>query len=84
MTTDVEYHMQRARFERDLAYRSANAEASDAHMQLSALHLQQALLLQEVRLAAVGNVTPFQPNRRAAELSGSNALLPLIELTSCP
>lgn len=80
MTTDVEYHLERARSERDLAYKSSNAEASDAHMRLSALHLERALVLQEVRRAAVGNVTPFQTGWRAAELSGSNALLPLIEL----
>ena len=82
MTTDVKYHMQRARSERDLAYQSANAESSDAHMRLSALHLERALLLQGARRASVGNVTPFQPNQGAAELSGSNVLFPLIELKS--
>ena len=82
MTKDVEYHLQRARSERDLAYKSGNSDASDAHMRLSALHLERALLLQEVRRAAVGNVTPFQTNWQVAEGSGTNALLPLIELPS--
>jgi hypothetical protein len=60
MTTDIDYHLQRARSERDIAYRSGDACASDAHLRLSALHLSRALLLQEVRRAPVGNVTPIQ------------------------
>ena len=82
MSTDVEYHLQRARTERELAYQSLNPLASDAHLALSALHLDRATLLQEVQRTTVGNVTPFQGNWQAAERSGSNALLPLIELPS--
>ena len=40
--TDVEYHLTRARSERDIAYRSADALAADSHMRLSVLHLQRA------------------------------------------
>ena len=46
MATDVEHHLGRARQERDLAYRSADAQASDLHMRLSALHLRRALQIQ--------------------------------------
>ena len=60
MGNDLEYHLQRARAERNIAYRAINACVSDAHMKLSALHLQRALLLREVRLAPVANVMPFR------------------------
>ena len=83
MVTDIEYHLQRARSERDLAYRSADDSASDAHMQLAALHLERAMLLQEVRRAPVGNVTPFQSNWRTLQRADSNAPVPLVELVSC-
>jgi hypothetical protein len=49
MVTDIQYHLQRARSERYLAYRSADDYASEAHMKLSALHLERAMLLKEVR-----------------------------------
>jgi hypothetical protein len=39
------YHLRRARSERSLAYQSANDRVSDAHMSLSALHLQRLLRL---------------------------------------
>jgi hypothetical protein len=45
---DMNYHAQRARAERDLAYKSADARASDSHMRLSALHLSRAMVLEEV------------------------------------
>jgi len=59
--SDVEYHLCRARSERNIAYRSGDELAADAHMRLSALHLQRALLLKVVRRAPAGNVHPFQP-----------------------
>jgi hypothetical protein len=84
MITDIDYHLQRARSERDIAYRSGNACVSDAHLRLSALHLARALLLQEVRRAPVGNVIPIRlhpdyPSRTAvADTPGR-----LIELPAC-
>jgi hypothetical protein len=48
MSTDVDYHSQRARAERDIAYRATDSRASDAHMRLSALHLSRALVLKEI------------------------------------
>jgi hypothetical protein len=59
MSTDIKYHLQRARTERDSAYRSQEPRASDAHLRLSELHLQRALLLQDVRREPRGNVVPF-------------------------
>ena len=82
MAADVEYHLQRARSERDIAYSSADDYASEAHLKLSALHLERAKLLQEVRHAPVGNVTPFQSNRRSLETARSTTPIPLIELPS--
>ncbi len=78
MSSDVEYHLHRARSERDTAYRSADQVAADIHMQLSALHLAQALLLQTVRRQAVGNVVPFP----AAPPPAYSALPPVIQLHS--
>jgi hypothetical protein len=57
---DFEYHLQRARSERNIAYRAIDPCVSDAHMTLSVLHLQRAMLLREVRLAPVANVTLFR------------------------
>lgn len=48
MTCSRDYHAARARVERDLAYRSGDNRASDAHLRLSALHLSRALILDEV------------------------------------
>jgi hypothetical protein len=48
MLVDKDYHSQRARVERDLAYRSPDARVSESHMRLSALHLSRALILEEV------------------------------------
>jgi hypothetical protein len=59
-STEVEYHRRRARSERDVAYRSANELAADAHMRLSALHLQRALLLQAMDRGPVGNIHPIR------------------------
>ncbi len=39
------YHLRRARSERELAYRSRDERVSDAHMNLSALHLERLLRL---------------------------------------
>ena len=44
--SELDYHLQRARHERDVAYRSEVSLAADAHMRLSVLHMEQALLLQ--------------------------------------
>ena len=65
--TDVEYHLRRARAERDVAYRSGDGVAADAHMRLSAMHLQRAVLLQTVKSAPVGNVHPFHRPKAPAE-----------------
>lgn len=48
MSNDCRYHSQRARIERDIAYRATDARVSDAHMRLYALHLSRALILEEV------------------------------------
>jgi hypothetical protein len=48
MFKDKDYHAQRARAERQLAYKSPDARASDAHMRLSAMHLSRAMVLEEV------------------------------------
>ena len=58
--SDIEFHQRRARAEREIAYRSADARAAGAHMKLSALHLQRALTLQAVRHEPVGNVSPLR------------------------
>ncbi|MGZ2412867.1 hypothetical protein ACUXST_002309 [Sphingomonas sp. F9_3S_D5_B_2] len=60
LTADVEYHLRRARCERDIAYRTPEGPAADAHMKLSALHLQRALELQEVRRGLLAVVQPFR------------------------
>ena len=78
-STDVEYHLRRARVERDIAYRSGDGVAADAHMRLSELHLQRALLIQAVRTAPVGNVHPF---REALAGRGSAIRIPVLELRS--
>jgi hypothetical protein len=48
MNGEQVYHSQRARIERDQAYRAPDARVSDAHLRLSALHLSRALILEEV------------------------------------
>ena len=79
--SDLQFHLHRARMERDIAYRSADADAADIHMQLSALHLGRALLLQEVRRAPVGNVLPFQQRADDVRRAGASATwATLIEL----
>jgi hypothetical protein len=55
VTNDLEYHLDRARAERNTAYGAGHERVSDAHMKLSALHLQRALLLREVNSATVEN-----------------------------
>jgi len=59
MITDIDYHIQRSRSERDLAYRYGSGAVADAHMGLSELHLRRALALQHVQQAPLGNVTPL-------------------------
>lgn len=78
-SADVEYHLGRARVERDVAYRAGDGVAADAHMRLSELHLQRALLLQAVRTGPVGNVRPF---REAPAGRGLAAAMPALELRS--
>jgi len=78
-STDLEYHLGRARSERDVAYRTADGVAADVHMRLSALHLHRALLLQAVRTGPVGNVHPFKEAFVGAE---SSAPLPILQLPS--
>jgi hypothetical protein len=77
--SDLEFHLRRARSEREVAYRLGDGPAADAHLRLSALHLQRALLLQEVRTEPVGNVRPFKRPPVRAE---SSAALPILELPS--
>jgi hypothetical protein len=48
MISNATYHAQRARTERDLAYRAPDGRVSDAHLRLSALHLSRAMILEEV------------------------------------
>ena len=77
--SDLDFHLQRARCEREIAFRLGDGVAADAHLRLSALHLQRALLLQEVRTEPVGNVRPFKRPRVRAE---SSAALPIPQLPS--
>lgn len=42
-----EYHTQRAQAELDCAYRAENRFASEAHMRLSALHMERMLQLKD-------------------------------------
>jgi hypothetical protein len=60
--SDREFHAERARVERDLAYRAPDERVSDAHMRLSALHLSRALVLEEVdrRLGAAAPAQQFR------------------------
>lgn len=58
MFNDIEYHQQRARAERDLAYRSPSALVGDVHLRLSALHLSRALVLEEVDRRIGESVSP--------------------------
>jgi len=67
--TDLDYHLQRARTERNMAYRAANAAAGDAHMRLAALHLERALLLQALRSGPVGNVHPLRREHQAGSIA---------------
>jgi hypothetical protein len=48
MRNDKAYHAQRARAERDLAYRAPDERVSEVHLRLSALHLSRALMFDEV------------------------------------
>ena len=82
MAADVEYHLQRGRSERDIAYSSADDYASEAHLKLSALHLKRAKLLHEVRRAPFGNVTPFHSDCCSLETARLTSPVPLIELPS--
>lgn len=48
MISEKSYHAYRAREERDIAYRTSDPRASEAHLRLSALHLSRALMLEEI------------------------------------
>ena len=48
LTDNQEYHAQRARAERDIAYGATDGRVAHAHMRLSELHLSRALILEEV------------------------------------
>ena len=73
MITDIDYHMERSRSERALAYQTGTGAVADAHMALSELHLHRAMALQHVQHAPLGNVTPLRPARgRDPELELSN------------
>jgi hypothetical protein len=48
MLNDASYHAERARTERELAYRAPDERVGDAHLRLSALHLSRAMVLEEV------------------------------------
>jgi hypothetical protein len=61
MTNEIDYHLERARTEGEIAYRSTQFCASVAHMHLACLHLQRAQLLQKVQVVSVGNVSPLRP-----------------------
>ena len=37
---DLEYHVERARVELDLAYKAKGQSAADAHMRLASLHMK--------------------------------------------
>ncbi|MBA3510435.1 hypothetical protein [Sphingomonas sp.] len=80
--SDIDYHLRRARTERDIAYRSGEPCVADCHMRLSALHLQRALLLQEVLREPVGNVSPLRPRIGHVPEPASPRPRPLIELPS--
>lgn len=54
------YHAERARIERDIAYRASDPRASDAHLRLSALHLSRSLILEEVD-RRLGEITSEKP-----------------------
>jgi hypothetical protein len=82
MSNPIEYHLERARCERHIAYRSADPRVSDAHMDLSALHLNRALLLQEVLREPVGNVSPLRP--ALDSVSTATAPAPLVRLIELP
>ncbi len=77
MGTDAEYHLSRARTERDVAYRSADVLAADLHMRLSALHMHQALLIQAANRERVNNVYEFPQRRSTGECA---AVLPALQL----
>jgi hypothetical protein len=78
-STDLDYHLRRARSERNIAYRVGDCAAADAHMRLSALHLRQALVLQALQSGPVGNVHPF----RQGSVGGPSPVpAPMVELPS--
>ena len=78
MINDIDYHMQRSRFERELAYRYGTGSVADAHMGLSELHLQRAVTLQHVQHAPLDNVTPLwrARERRPASERGQLHMAP--------
>lgn len=83
MATDIDYHLNRSRTERDAAYHATNAAVSDIHMRLSALHLQRVSLLQELRRMPVGNVTPIRQQSQALTEAGEDAGASTQALSTC-
>lgn len=71
MVSDIDYHMQRSRSERELAYRYGIGAVADAHMGLSELHLQRAVTLQHVQHAPLDNVTPLWRARDRGQYAAS-------------
>ena len=51
ISEDHEYHRQRAQAELDWAYRAENRLAAEAHMRLSALHMERLRKLHETACA---------------------------------
>lgn len=72
MLAEIDYHMQRSRRERELAYRSGVGAVADAHTGLAELHLQRALALHHVQQAPLGNVTPLWPATGRVRLGKQN------------
>lgn len=78
MRNEIDYHLERARTEGEIAYRSTRFCASVAHMHSACLHLQRAQLLKNVQVNRVGNVVPMRPtsgSSTAPALSGERPQL---------
>lgn len=56
---ESEYHLERARVELDLGFRSEDCRAAEAHIRLSALHMQRMKELDQ----ACGGTAPAAPPR---------------------
>ena len=69
---DLSYHQDRARAEFDCGYRARAGAAADAHLRLSALHMQRAL---EISGARRPGLFRGEPRSDAATGIGSPSLL---------